>query len=45
MKRILLIVLLLAAAFLSACSPKGPVTLTVMTHDSFAASAVGHLRF
>jgi thiamine transport system substrate-binding protein len=23
---------------LSACGPKGPVTLTVMTHDSFAAS-------
>ena len=23
---------------LSACAPKGPVTLTVMTHDSFAAS-------
>ncbi len=38
MKRILLIVFLLAAALLSACSPKGPVTLTVMTHDSFAAS-------
>jgi len=38
MKRILLIVFLLAASLLSACSPKGPVTLTVMTHDSFAAS-------
>ncbi len=23
---------------LSSCGPKGPVTLTVMTHDSFAAS-------
>jgi thiamine transport system substrate-binding protein len=38
MKRILLIVFLLTATLLSACSPKGPVTLTVMTHDSFAAS-------
>jgi thiamine transport system substrate-binding protein len=38
MKQLLLIVLLLAATLLSACSPKGPVTLTVMTHDSFAAS-------
>jgi len=38
MKRFLLIVFLLTAALLSACSPKGPVTLTVMTHDSFAAS-------
>ncbi|HEY5269595.1 MAG TPA: thiamine ABC transporter substrate-binding protein, partial [Anaerolineales bacterium] len=38
MKRILLIVSLLTATLLSACSPKGPVTLTIMTHDSFAAS-------
>ncbi len=38
MKRILLITFLLTATLLSACSPKGPVTLTVMTHDSFAAS-------
>jgi len=38
MKRILLIVFLLNVTLLSACSPKGPVTLTVMTHDSFAAS-------
>jgi thiamine transport system substrate-binding protein len=26
------------ALLLAACAPKGPVTLTVMTHDSFAAS-------
>jgi len=38
MKRILLIVFLLTTTLLPACSPKGPVTLTVMTHDSFAAS-------
>ncbi len=38
MKRILLVVILIAVALLSACSPGGPVTLTVMTHDSFAAS-------
>ncbi len=43
MKRFLLAALLpycllLTASLLSACSPKGPVTLTVMTHDSFAAS-------
>jgi thiamine transport system substrate-binding protein len=31
----LMILVLLA---LSACTPKGPATLTVMTHDSFAAS-------
>jgi thiamine transport system substrate-binding protein len=29
---------ILGMLILSACSPKGPVTLTVMTHDSFAAS-------
>ena len=38
MKRIPLLVLLLIATLFSACSPAGPVTLTVMTHDSFAAS-------
>jgi thiamine transport system substrate-binding protein len=38
MKRILLIVFLLVTALLSACSAKGPVTLTIMTHDSFAVS-------
>ncbi|MBE3066552.1 MAG: thiamine ABC transporter substrate-binding protein [Chloroflexi bacterium] len=38
MKRILLIVFMLNVTLLSACSPKGLVTLTVMTHDSFAAS-------
>lgn len=29
---------ILVVLLLSACGPKGPVTLTVMTHDSFAAS-------
>ena len=38
MKRIQFVVFLLLVTLLSACSPKGPVTLTVMTHDSFAAS-------
>jgi len=38
MKHTLLAFLLVAIALLSACSPKGPITLTVMTHDSFAAS-------
>ena len=38
MKRLLLIVFLLVPSLLSACSSKGPVTLTVITHDSFAAS-------
>ncbi len=38
MKRTLIIFFLLVVTLLSACSPKGPVTLTVMTHDSFAAS-------
>ena len=37
MKR-LLIPIMLSVFILSACAPKGPVTLTVMTHDSFAAS-------
>jgi thiamine transport system substrate-binding protein len=37
-KRNLLLVFLLVTTILSACSPKGPVTLTVMTHDSFSAS-------
>ena len=31
--------LMLALFLLAACGPQGPVTLTVMTHDSFAASA------
>jgi thiamine transport system substrate-binding protein len=39
MRRFLLIALLLIASLLSACFPKSPVTLTVMTHDSFAVSA------
>jgi thiamine transport system substrate-binding protein len=30
--------LLFLVALLAACAPQGPVTLTVMTHDSFAAS-------
>lgn len=30
--------LLVFCLFLGSCAPKGPVTLTVMTHDSFAAS-------
>lgn len=38
MKRISILTILVML-FLSACAPKGPVTLTVMTHDSFAASA------
>jgi thiamine transport system substrate-binding protein len=38
MKRSLLVFILLLPVLLSACTPKGPVTLTVMTHDSFAAS-------
>jgi thiamine transport system substrate-binding protein len=38
MKRILFIVFLFIGTLFSACSPKGLVTLTVMTHDSFAAS-------
>jgi thiamine transport system substrate-binding protein len=29
---------LLASFLLAACGPRGPVTLTVLTHDSFAAS-------
>ena len=36
MKKIIL--LLLAALMLSACAPKSPAELTVMTHDSFAIS-------
>jgi len=36
MKRILPLLVLIA--LLTACAPRGPVTLTVMTHDSFAAS-------
>ncbi len=38
MKRFLLVVFLLTALIISACSQSGLVTLTVMTHDSFAAS-------
>jgi thiamine transport system substrate-binding protein len=38
MKRIALILILVTATLASACTPQGPVTLTVMTHDSFAAS-------
>ena len=38
MKHNLLIVFLVILTLLSACAPRGPVTLTVMTHDSFAAS-------
>jgi thiamine transport system substrate-binding protein len=36
-KRIILLIIL-AMAVLSACGPKKPVTLAVMTHDSFSAS-------
>jgi thiamine transport system substrate-binding protein len=38
MKRIMLTIFLLLPLLLSACAPRGPVTLTVMTHDSFQAS-------
>jgi thiamine transport system substrate-binding protein len=38
MKRFLLSVLLVSSLLVS-CAPQGSVTLTVMTHDSFAASA------
>ena len=38
MKQIQLTTLILCAALACACSPKGPPTLTVMTHDSFSAS-------
>ncbi len=38
MKRTLPIVFLILVTLLSACGPKGSVTLTIMTHDSFAAS-------
>lgn len=38
MKQILLVVFLLTAIFFSACSPQSTITLTIMTHDSFAAS-------
>ena len=37
MKRLSLLKILVMLV-LTACAPKGPVTLTVMTHDSFAAS-------
>jgi thiamine transport system substrate-binding protein len=38
MKRILPVFFMLTVALFSACAPAGPVSLTVMTHDSFAAS-------
>ena len=38
MKKIFPILFLLFAFLFAACAPKGPVTLTVMTHDSFAVS-------
>jgi len=38
MKRSLLTICLSVVALLSACAPAGPLTLTVMTHDSFAVS-------
>ncbi|MDI6770491.1 MAG: thiamine ABC transporter substrate-binding protein [Anaerolineales bacterium] len=38
MKRFFFLTILVSLS-LAACAPKGPVTLTVMTHDSFAASA------
>ena len=38
MERFLLFLFLLGTTLLSACTPELPVTLTVMTHDSFAAS-------
>ena len=37
MKRFFVLMILVVLT-LTACGPKGPVTLTVMTHDSFAAS-------
>ncbi len=36
--RPVIVVLLIALAVLTACGPRQPATLTVMTHDSFAAS-------
>ncbi len=39
MKRLsTLLLFVFCLGLLSACAPKGPVTLTVMTHDSFAVS-------
>lgn len=38
MKRALFTVLSLLVLLLAACAPKGPATLTVMSHDSFAVS-------
>ncbi len=38
MKRFSLL-MLFGLLILAGCAPKGPVTLNVMTHDSFAASA------
>ncbi len=38
MKNILLVILLFPSMLFAACTPSGPETLTVMTHDSFSAS-------
>jgi thiamine transport system substrate-binding protein len=38
MKPNILVIFILAGALLSACAAKGAATLTIMTHDSFAAS-------
>lgn len=38
MKKTFPILFLLSSFLFAACAPKGPVTLTVMTHDSFAIS-------
>ncbi len=43
MKRII-IVFIIAAFALAGCGPKGPTTLTVMTHDSFQISKSDHCR-
>jgi thiamine transport system substrate-binding protein len=43
-KRYISLMILCMAAF-SACAPKGPVALTVMTHDSFAASEAAIAAF
>jgi thiamine transport system substrate-binding protein len=38
MKRVSLSLFILGGLVFSACAPEGPITLTVMTHDSFAVS-------
>ncbi|MBL8107856.1 MAG: hypothetical protein JNJ72_19975, partial [Anaerolineales bacterium] len=38
MKKTYPILFLLSSFLFAACVPKGPATLTVMTHDSFAIS-------